>query len=128
MLVKQIEENRAAIEIQYRRVVHEEGNPIALSKIDEVFEKDEVRWRGLGLIPDSGYCFKESFKEMDVRNFDVEVEPPREYPECLCGEVLQGIKSPLECHLFNKVCHPENPIGPCMVSIEGTCHTYYKFQ
>jgi len=128
MLVKQIEENRAAIEIQYRRVVHEEGNPIALSKIDEVFEKDEVRWRGLGLIPDSGYCFKESFKEMDVRNFDVEVEPTREYPECLCGEVLQGIKSPLECHLFNKVCHPENPIGPCMVSIEGTCHTYYKFQ
>ena len=127
MLVKQIEENRAAIEIQYRRVVHEEGNPIALSKIDEVFEKDESRWRGLGLIPDSGYCFKESYKEMDVRNVDVEVEPPKEHPECLCGEVLQGIKSPLECRLFKKVCHPENPIGPCMVSIEGTCHTYYKF-
>jgi hydrogenase expression/formation protein HypD len=127
MLVKQIEENRAAVEIQYRRVVHEEGNPIALSKIDEVFEKDESRWRGLGLIPDSGYCFKESYKEMDVRNFEVEVEPPKEHPECLCGAVLQGIKSPLECRLFKQVCHPENPIGPCMVSIEGTCHTYYKF-
>jgi hydrogenase expression/formation protein HypD len=127
MLAKQIEENRAAIEIQYRRVVHEEGNPIALKKIDEVFEKDEGWWRGLGLIPDSGYCFKESYKEMNVRNFDVEVEPPKEHPECLCGEVLQGIKSPLECRLFKKVCHPENPIGPCMVSIEGTCHTYFKF-
>lgn len=128
MLVKQIEENRAAIEIQYRRVVHEEGNPIALSKMDEVFEKGKSRWRGLGLIPDSGYCLKESYKEMDVRNFDVEVEPPKEHPECLCGEVLQGIKSPHECRLFKKVCHPENPIGPCMVSIEGTCFTYFKFQ
>jgi len=128
MLVKQIEEDRAAVEIQYRRVVHEEGNPIALRKIDEVFEKDEGWWRGLGLILDSGYRFKESYKEMDVRNFDVAVEPPKEHPECLCGEVLQGIKSPLECHLFKKVCHPENPIGPCMVSIEGTCHTYFEYQ
>lgn len=128
MLVKQIEENRAAIEIQYRRVVHEEGNPIALRKIDQVFEKDESRWRGLGLIPDSGYRFKESYKEMDVRSLDVEVEPLKEHPECLCGEVLQGIKNPLECRLFKKVCHPENPIGPCMVSIEGTCHTYFKYQ
>jgi hydrogenase expression/formation protein HypD len=127
MLVKQIEEDRAAIEIQYRRVVHEEGNPTALSKIYEVFEEDEGRWRGLGLIPDSGYRFKESYKEMDVRVFDVDVEPLREHPECLCGEVLQGTKTPLECGLFKRVCHPENPIGPCMVSIEGTCHTYFKF-
>ena len=128
MLVKQIEEDRAAVEIQYRRIVHEEGNPIALSKIDEVFEKAEGRWRGIGLIPDSGYRFRESYKEMDVRRFDVEVEPVREHPECLCGEVLQGIKTPLECRLFKRVCHPENPIGPCMVSIEGTCHTYFKYQ
>jgi hydrogenase expression/formation protein HypD len=128
MLLKQIEENRAAVEIQYRRVVHEEGNPIALSKIDQVFEKGESQWRGIGWIPDSGYRFRKSYEEMDVRNFDVEVEPPKEHPECLCGEVLQGIKSPLECRLFKKVCHPENPIGPCMVSIEGTCHTYFKYQ
>jgi hydrogenase expression/formation protein HypD len=128
MLVKQIEEDRAAIEIQYRRVVHEEGNPTALSKIYEVFEEDEGLWRGLGRIPDSGYRFKESYKDMDVRSFDVDVEPLREHPECLCGEVLQGIKTPLECRLFKNVCHPENPIGPCMVSIEGTCHTYFKYQ
>ena len=128
MLIKQIAENRAAVEIQYRRVVHQEGNPVALSKIDEVFEKDEGRWRGLGLIPDSGYRFKESYKEMDARNFNVEVEQTKEHPDCLCGEVLQGIRNPLECHLFKKACHPENPIGPCMVSIEGTCHTYFKYQ
>jgi len=127
-LIQQIEENRAAIEIQYRRVVREEGNPTARSKIYEVFEEDEGIWRGLGLIPNSGYRFKESYKWMDAKNFDVEVEPTREHPECLCGEVLQGIKSPLECRLFKRVCHPENPVGPCMVSIEGTCHTYYKFQ
>ena len=128
MLLKQIEDNRAAVEIQYRRVVHEEGNPTAMSKIYEVFEDGEGHWRGLGLIPNSGYRFKDSYKEMDVRNFDVDVEPPKEHPECLCGEVLQGIKSPLECRLFKKVCQPENPIGPCMVSIEGTCHTYFKYQ
>jgi hydrogenase expression/formation protein HypD len=127
MLLKQIEENRSSIEIQYRRAVRDEGNPIALKKIDEVFEIDEGQWRGLGLIPDSGYCFRESYKEMDVRNFDVKVEPSREHSGCLCGEVLQGIKSPLECYLFKEVCYPENPVGPCMVSVEGTCHTYYKF-
>jgi hydrogenase expression/formation protein HypD len=127
MLIEQIEENRAHVEIQYRRVVHDEGNPIAMSKIYEVFEEDEGNWRGLGLIPNSGYRFKESYNEMDVRNFDVEVEPSKEHPECLCGEVLQGIKTPLQCRLFKVVCQPENPIGPCMVSIEGTCFTYFKF-
>jgi hydrogenase expression/formation protein HypD len=128
MLAKQIEEGRPSIEIQYRRVVNESGNPVAMKKLDEVFEWGEGYWRGLGGIPDSGYRFKESYREMDARNFDVEVEPSVEHPECLCGEVLQGIKTPLECRLFKRVCHPENPIGPCMVSIEGTCHTYYKYE
>jgi hydrogenase expression/formation protein HypD len=127
MLVKQIEEKRPAIEIQYRRVVHEKGNPLALSKIYEVFEKDQALWRGFGSIAESGYRFREYFKGMDARTFDVEVEGTVEHPECLCGEVLQGIKSPLQCPLFKAVCHPENPIGPCMVSIEGTCATYFKY-
>lgn len=127
MLVRQIDENRPEIEIQYRRIVTEEGNPIARAKIDEVFEKDDGNWRGIGAIPESGYRFRDSFRQMDAREFKVEVEPSREHPECLCGQVLQGIKIPLECRLFKKVCHPENPVGPCMVSIEGTCHTYFKF-
>lgn len=127
MLIKQIEENRAAIDIQYGRIVHENGNPLAMQKIEEVFVHDHAQWRGLGSIPDSGYRFRESFKILDAGHFDVEVEPPREHPECLCGEVLQGIKTPLECRLFKAVCHPENPVGPCMVSVEGTCHTYFRF-
>lgn len=127
MLVRQIEKNRPEIEIQYRRIVKEEGNPIARAKIDEVFEKDDGNWRGIGAIPESGYRFREPFRQMDAREFKVEVEPSREHPECLCGQVLQGVKIPPECRLFKKVCHPENPIGPCMVSIEGTCHTYFKF-
>lgn len=127
MLMKQIEENRPEIEIQYRRIVNQEGNPIAMAKIDEVFERDDGNWRGIGRIPDSGYRFRETFYAMDARGFEAEVEPSQEHPECLCGEVLQGIKTPLECRLFKAICHPENPVGPCMVSIEGTCHTYFKF-
>jgi hydrogenase expression/formation protein HypD len=128
MLLKQIAGQRAAIEIQYRRVVRDEGNPIALAKIDEVMEEDEARWRGLGAIPESGYRFRPLYKDIDARLLEVDVEPSVEHPECLCGEVLQGVRTPPECRLFKKACHPENPVGPCMVSIEGTCHTYFKYQ
>ncbi len=127
MLVEQIMEKRADVEIQHKRVVHEDGNLIAMEKIKEVFEYDEGNWRGLGKIPESGYHFKESYKDRDIRWFEIDVEPSKEHPECLCGEVLQGIKTPLDCRLFKRVCHPENPVGPCMVSIEGTCHTYFKY-
>lgn len=127
MLVKQIEEGRHAIEIQYRRVVREEGNPLALRKIYEAFDNDQALWRGFGSIPESGYRIREGFREMDARSFTVDVEQTVDHPGCLCGEVLQGVKSPLQCTLFKAVCHPENPVGPCMVSVEGTCHTYFRF-
>jgi hydrogenase expression/formation protein HypD len=127
MLVNQIEADRSAIEIQYGRVVREEGNPLALSKIHEVFETDRTQWRGFGWLPESGYRFRKPFQGMDARAFGIEVEPPVEHPGCLCGEVIQGIQSPLQCPLFKVACHPENPIGPCMVSVEGTCATYFKF-
>ncbi len=127
MLLRQIEEQRATIEIQYRRIVDKNGNPVAREKMAEVFEQDQALWRGLGSIPESGYRFKKPYAHMDAGQFNVEVEPSQEHPECLCGEVLQGIKTPLQCRLFKTVCHPENPVGPCMVSIEGTCHTYFKF-
>jgi hydrogenase expression/formation protein HypD len=127
MLVEQIEEKRAAVEIQYRRVVHERGNPFALAKIAEAFETDGARWRGLGWIKDSGYRFRPAFEPWNARNLDVTVQPSKEHPECLCGEILEGIKIPPECRLFGKVCNPENPIGPCMVSMEGTCSTYFKY-
>jgi hydrogenase expression/formation protein HypD len=127
MLIKMIREERPAIEIQYKRAVRKEGNPLAIKKIKEVFKEDDSTWRGLGLIPDSGYCFREEYKRFDARNIDIEVEPSKENPQCVCGKVLKGIITPLECTLFRKACHPENPIGPCMVSIEGACHTYFKY-
>ena len=128
MLVRQVEENRADVEIQYRRVVREDGNPLAKNKLKEIYEEADGHWRGLGTIPGSGYRFREPYRAMDARTFNVDVEPSKEHPECRCGEVLQGVTTPLECRLFKVVCHPENPIGPCMVSIEGTCFTYYKYQ
>lgn len=127
MLVKQIEECRCEIEIQYRRVVRPEGNPLAMRKISEVFEEDDTSWRGFGLIPGSGYRFRDGFEGMDARNLSVVVEPSIEHPGCRCGEVLQGIVSPPQCPLFRKVCNPENPLGPCMVSVEGTCAAYFKY-
>ncbi|MCX8117027.1 MAG: hydrogenase formation protein HypD [Desulfobacterota bacterium] len=127
MLLRQIEEERPEVEIQYRRVVEEDGNARAREAIAEVFEVDGALWRGLGPIPESGYRFKEAYADLDARSFDIEVEPSIEHPECLCGEVIQGVRSPLECRLFGTVCHPEEPVGPCMVSFEGTCHTYYRF-
>jgi len=89
MLVRQIEEKRASVEIQYKRAVPEKGNPVAINKIDEAFEKDGAIWRGLGWIPDSGYAFKEALKDRDARNLEVEVELSKEPPGCLCGEVIQ---------------------------------------
>lgn len=127
MLLKQIEEGRCEIEIQYRRVVRPEGNALAMSKIAEVFQEDDATWRGFGSIPESGYRFRDEFKTMDARNFSLDVEPPIEPPDCLCGEVLQGVVSPPDCPLYRGVCNPENPVGPCMVSVEGTCAAYYKY-
>lgn len=127
MLIRQIEEKRAGVEIQYKRAVPDKGNPVAISKIEEAFEKDGAFWRGLGWIPDSGYAFRKALKDRDARNLEAEVEPSKEHPGCLCGEVLQGTKIPPDCKLFRRLCNPENPIGPCMVSLEGTCATYYKY-
>lgn len=128
MLLEQIKEGRAAIEIQYRRVVREGGNPVARRKLLEVFEPRQAQWRGIGYVPESGYGLKHRFQEMDARDFELEVEAPKEHPECLCGLVLRGARRPPDCPLFRVVCHPEHPIGPCMVSAEGTCHAYYQFQ
>ena len=128
MLVNQIEKEQAFVEIQYTRVVHDEGNPVAVSKMDQAFQQDGALWRGLGWIPESGCRLKDPFSSMDARQIDADVEPSREHPGCLCGEILQAVRTPPECPLFNTVCHPDHPVGPCMVSIEGACFTYFKFQ
>jgi hydrogenase expression/formation protein HypD len=127
MLVKQIEDGRAEAEIQYKRVVKPEGNKIALDKINEVFKVVDSNWRGIGNIPLSGLEIKDKYGQFNARKFEVEIEETREPRGCRCGEVLRGVITPPECSLFRKVCSPENPQGACMVSTEGTCAAYYKY-
>lgn len=128
MLARQLHEGRAEIEIAYSRGVMPEGNPVALAAIDEVFETCTATWRGLGDIPGSGYRIREGFADFDaVRRFQPDVEPTREPKGCRCGDVLRARMAPNECPLFRKVCTPENPVGPCMVSSEGSCAAYFRY-
>lgn len=128
MIMRQLHEGRAEIEIAYARGVMPEGNPTARAAIDEVFETCEATWRGLGPISDSGYRIREKYAQFDaVRRFQPEVEPTQDPKGCRCGDVLRGIMAPSECPLFRKVCTPENPVGPCMVSSEGSCAAYYRY-
>ena len=127
MLVKQIEDGRAEVEIQYERAVKPEGNKIALDKIDEVFKVVDSNWRGIGNIPLSGLEIKDKYGKFNARKFVVEIEETKEPKGCRCGEVLRGVITPPECPLFRKGCSPENPQGACMVSTEGTCAAYYKY-
>jgi len=127
MLVKQIEDDRAEVEVQYERAVKPEGNKIALDKINEVFEVVDSNWRGIGNIPHSGLEIKDKYGQFNARKYEVEIEKTKEPKGCRCGDVLRGVIIPPECSLFRKVCTPENPQGACMVSTEGTCAAYYKY-
>lgn len=128
MLVRQLHEGRAEVEIAYARGVMPEGNPVALAAIDEVFETCTATWRGLGDIPGSGYRIRDEFANFDaVRRFEPDVEPTRDPKGCRCGDVLRARIAPNECPMFRTVCTPENPVGPCMVSSEGSCAAYYRY-
>lgn len=128
MLVSQVEHKEAKVEIAYRRGVIHEGNVYAQKLMDRVFESCPANWRGLGIIPDSGLKFRRKYEKYDAeKRFDIKVEPSVEPKGCLCGEVLRGVKTPLECPLFRTACNPESPVGPCMVSSEGSCSAYYLY-
>ena len=128
MLVEQIAKGEAKIENAYSRAVEENGNVAAMAAIDEVFETCDAEWRGIGVIAGSGYKIKPEFADFDAeKRFVLHVEDTLEPKGCKCGDVLRGIISPSECPLFRKVCTPENPVGPCMVSSEGSCAAYYRY-
>jgi hydrogenase expression/formation protein HypD len=128
MLLMQISERRAEVEIQYTRVVREEGNPKAVSIMNEYFETSDTEWRGIGTIPLSGLRLREKFQHRDITNvFGISVPAFKEPKACSCGDVLKGVKIPSECKLFGKACTPESPVGACMVSSEGSCAAYYKY-
>ena len=128
MIMRQLHEGRAEIEIAYARGVMPDGNSVARAAIDEVFEPCAAQWRGLGEIPDSGYRIREKYAAFDaMKRFDPAVEPTREPKGCRCGDVLRGIMAPSDCPLFRTACTPENPVGPCMVSSEGSCAAYFRY-
>lgn len=128
MIIRQLHEGRAEIEIAYARGVMAEGNPTAEAAIDEVFETCPAIWRGLGEIPGSGYRIRSEFEDFDaVKRLHPAVEDTQDPKGCRCGDVLRGVMAPDECPLFRTVCSPENPVGPCMVSSEGSCAAYYRY-
>jgi hydrogenase expression/formation protein HypD len=129
MLVVQIETGTQKVEIQYQRVVHKDGNHIAQQLLADVFEQGDDRWRGLGIIPESGLKIRESYSDFDAeKHFSVKIPESTEPKGCICGQILRGLKTPVDCSLFAKRCTPADPVGACMVSGEGTCATYYKYR
>lgn len=127
-LIEMIESRRPEIKNAYERCVEDCGNMRAVKAIDEVFDTCDVRWRGLGIIKNSGYSIKQEFENFDaMKKFNPQIEPEIERRGCVCGEILRGKISPHDCKLFGNVCTPENPIGPCMVSSEGTCAAYFRY-
>jgi hydrogenase expression/formation protein HypD len=128
MLSEQVKDGRAEVEIAYTRGVPPQGNPAAIAKIDEVFEPVDAEWRGIGVIPGTGLGIREEFADYDaMKKVPISPPEPKEIKGCQCGEVLRGVTLPFECKLFAKGCTPEHPIGPCMVSSEGSCAAYYRY-
>jgi hydrogenase expression/formation protein HypD len=129
MLALQIESGTPKVEIQYQRVVRKQGNIIAQQLLSEVFVHGDDVWRGLGMIPKSGLKISEEFSSFDAeKQFSVEIPDSSEPKGCICGKILRGLKTPVDCSLFAKRCTPSDPVGACMVSGEGTCATYYKYR
>ena len=113
---------------KYTRIVRTEGNQRAKEQLNQVFDIVDTCWRGLGNVPNSGYVFKKEFEDYDaLKHFGIKYKDYDGSPGCRCGEILKGKITPLECPLFKKRCTPEDPIGSCMVSSEGTCAAYFKY-
>ncbi len=128
MLLRQIHKSDAKVEIQYRRIVKAAGNPLAQAVLDRVFRPVGARWRGLGFIPGSGLELAPAYASMDARKkFNMQEMEDIPIKGCACGEVLSGRITPHDCALFGKGCTPMKPIGPCMVSQEGACAAYFRY-
>lgn len=128
LLARQIGKNEPKVENIYPRVVTWEGNRRAQAVVDKIFEPTDMEWRGLGTIKKSGLAIREKYHRHDaLKRLDIEIPETAEPKGCLCGEILKGQTIPPQCPLFNTRCTPANPVGPCMVSSEGTCAAYHKY-
>jgi hydrogenase expression/formation protein HypD len=127
--VHQLEEGRHEVENAYARVVSPEGNPIAIDMLEDVFEVVDRSWRGIGMIPQSGWRLSDRYRAWDAEaRFEVGDITTRESEICRSGEVLQGLIKPHECAAFGQECTPRNPLGATMVSSEGACAAYYLYR
>ncbi len=127
-LLRQIVDGRAAIENVYGVAVSDTGNRVARGLIDQVFEPCAAPWRAIGEIPASGLALRAPYRRFNaLERFGVEPGEDEDPPGCRCGEVIQGKTTPDRCSLFGEACTPVKPIGPCMVSSEGTCAAWYKY-
>jgi hydrogenase expression/formation protein HypD len=127
-LVRQITAGRCLLENVYGVAVSNEGNRVAQALMDQVFEPAAAPWRAIGVIPASGLELRPAYRRFDaLRRFKVELGEDEDHPACRCGEVIQGKVTPDQCPLFAHGCTPLHPIGPCMVSSEGTCAAWYKY-
>lgn len=128
MTVEQLESGRFEVQNAYTRVVTEQGNIPAQAMIHRVFEDCDRNWRGIGLIPQSGWKLRSEFIAFDAeKRFQVGDIQTHESEVCISGQILQGISKPNECPAFGKICTPQNPLGATMVSSEGTCAAYYRY-
>jgi hydrogenase expression/formation protein HypD len=127
-LITQIEGGHPRLANAYPRAVTEAGNPKAMGLLERVFAPADVQWRGLGVIPASGLALRPEFETFDaLRRFDVEIKTAPEPKGCACGQILTGTRIPPQCPLYKTACTPVHPVGPCMVSSEGTCAAYYRY-
>ena len=128
MNIRQLEEGRVAVENAYPKYVTREGNQVAQSMINQVFEPVDRQWRGIGTIPLSGLGLKEAYKQFDAgTRFDIQLAKLQESPLCIAGSVLRGVAKPIDCPAFGTLCTPSNPLGAPMVSAEGACSAYYRY-
>jgi len=129
MLLQQLVDGRAEVENEYSRSVSEAGNPAAQQLMAQVFEPCDVSWRGMGTIAGSGLRIRQEYARFDAAAaLDVIFTEARVNPACLCGTVMRGMATPFECRLFGRACSPMHPVGPCMVSSEGVCAAYFKYE
>jgi hydrogenase expression/formation protein HypD len=129
LCVRQLEKGASLVENQYARAVKRDGNRPALQTVNRVFEETDRRWRGIGLILQSGLKLRREFAEFNAENrFELTNQVAHESTECISGQILQGSKKPHECPAFGKRCTPEHPLGATMVSSEGACAAYYRYR
>ncbi len=128
ILTEQLESGKPELVNSYKRAVTAHGNIKAWHILQDVFEISDAAWRGIGMIPESGLKIRKEFESFDAqKQFGIILSDTKDPKGCACGSILTGLMTPPKCPLYKKVCTPEDPVGPCMVSSEGTCAAYYKY-